>query len=79
MLSGEFQIVNPHLLKDLTEQGIWTEELKNEIIKNRGSIQDIEEIPDDIKKIYRTVWELKQKDLLEMAADRGFICYFVSS
>ncbi|MGH0164513.1 UNVERIFIED_CONTAM: hypothetical protein FKN15_047338 [Acipenser sinensis] len=71
VLSGEFQIVNPHLLKDLTEQGLWNEEMKNQIISQNGSIQAVSEIPDDIKELYKTVWEISQKTILKMAADRG--------
>uniref|UniRef100_H9G776 Ribonucleoside-diphosphate reductase n=1 Tax=Anolis carolinensis TaxID=28377 RepID=H9G776_ANOCA len=71
VLSGEFQIVNPHLLKDLTERGLWNEEMKNQIIACNGSIQTIPEIPDDLKLLYKTVWEISQKTVLKMAADRG--------
>ncbi|NXL38106.1 RIR1 reductase, partial [Glaucidium brasilianum] len=71
VLSGEFQIVNPHLLKDLTERGLWNEEMKNQIIAHNGSIQNIPEIPDDLKQLYKTVWEISQKTILRMAADRG--------
>lgn len=65
------QVVNHHLLLDLTERGIWNEELKNEIIAGHGSVQGIAEIPEDIKALYKTVWEIPQKAILEMAADRG--------
>ncbi|XP_069615690.1 ribonucleoside-diphosphate reductase large subunit [Ranitomeya imitator] len=71
VLSGEFQIVNPHLLKDLTERGLWNEEMKNQIISCNGSIQSIPEIPDDLKELYKTVWEISQKTVILMAADRG--------
>ncbi|KAF7236623.1 Ribonucleoside-diphosphate reductase large subunit [Varanus komodoensis] len=71
VLSGEFQIVNPHLLKDLTERGLWSEEMKNQIIGFNGSIQNIPEIPDDLKQLYKTVWEISQKTIIKMAADRG--------
>lgn len=71
VLSGEFQVVNHHLLKDLTERGLWSEELKLEIISNRGSIQNIETIPADLKELYKTVWEVSQKVVMDMAADRG--------
>merc|ERR1719309_203513 len=70
VLSGEFQVVNQHLLRDLTELGIWSEELKNEIIVSNGSIQNIDCIPENIKKLYKTVWEISQKDVLKQAADR---------
>lgn len=71
VLSGEFQIVNPHLLKDLTERGLWNEEMKNQIIACNGSIQSIPEIPEDLKQLYKTVWEISQKTVLKMAAERG--------
>merc|ERR1712096_599280 len=71
VLSGEFQIVNHHLLKDLTELGIWSDDIKNEIIANNGSIQSVDCIPDNIKKLYKTVWEISQKNVLKQAADRG--------
>ncbi|OWK17812.1 hypothetical protein Celaphus_00009176 [Cervus elaphus hippelaphus] len=71
VLSGEFQIVNPHLLKDLTERGLWNEEMKNQIIACNGSIQSVPEIPDDLKQLYKTVWEISQKTVLKMAAERG--------
>ncbi|BFZ15041.1 hypothetical protein BsWGS_18080 [Bradybaena similaris] len=71
VLSGEFQIVNQHLLKDLTDLGLWSEDLKTEIIAAGGSIQGVASIPDDLKALYKTVWEIKQKVILEMAADRG--------
>ncbi|MCK6601629.1 MAG: ribonucleoside-diphosphate reductase subunit alpha [Bacteroidetes bacterium] len=75
VLSGEFTVVNKHLMKDLVDLGIWNESLKNKIIAGNGSIQQIREIPDDLKALYKTVWEIKQKDLIDMAADRGaFIC-----
>merc|ERR1712038_124052 len=71
VLSGEFQVVNQHLLRDLTELDIWSEELKNEIISNNGSIQNIPSIPADIKALYKTVWEISQKVVIKQAADRG--------
>ncbi|XP_070553949.1 ribonucleoside-diphosphate reductase large subunit-like [Ptychodera flava] len=71
VLSGEFQVVNHHLLKDLTELGLWDDDMKNMLIANNGSIQDIEGIPEDIKMLYRTVWEISQKNIIIMAADRG--------
>uniref|UniRef100_A0A3Q1IMP5 Ribonucleoside-diphosphate reductase n=1 Tax=Anabas testudineus TaxID=64144 RepID=A0A3Q1IMP5_ANATE len=70
VLSGEFQIVNPHLLKDLTERGLWNDEMKNQLIAQNGSVQ-VKEIPDDLKQLYKTVWEISQKTVLKMAADRG--------
>jgi ribonucleoside-diphosphate reductase alpha chain len=75
VLSGEFIIVNKHLLKDLVSLGLWNNDMKNRIIAANGSIQKIEEIPADIKELYKTVWEIKQRNLIDMAADRGaFIC-----
>lgn len=75
VLSGEFIVVNKYLLKDLVSLGLWTNEIKNKIITNNGSIQDIDEIPQFIKDLYKTVWEIKQRTLIDMAADRGaFIC-----
>ena len=75
VLSGEFIIVNKHLLKDLVNLGLWNNDMKNRIIAANGSIQKIEEIPADIKELYKTVWEIKQRNLIDMAADRGaFIC-----
>ena len=71
VLSGEFQVVNQHLLKDLVELGIWTDDIKNEIISTNGSIQSISSIPDHIKKLYKTVWEISQKNVIRQAADRG--------
>ena len=75
VLSGEFVIVNKHLLKDLVKLGIWNDGLKNKIIAANGSVQNIKEIPDNIKALYKTVWEISQKVIINMAADRGaYIC-----
>merc|ERR1719509_556069 len=71
VLSGEFQVVNQHLLRDLTELDVWDDEMKNKLIAANGSIQGLEGIPDDIKSLYKTVWEISQKTVLKMAADRG--------
>merc|ERR1719189_2849136 len=71
VLSGEFQVVNQHLLRDLTELDIWSEDLKNEIISANDSVQNIPQIPKDIKALYKTVWEISQKTVLKQAADRG--------
>ena len=70
-LAGDFVIVNKHLLEDLYELGLWNNKMKNNIIEANGSIQNIEGIPYDIKNIYKTVWEMKQRDILNMAVDRG--------
>ncbi|MBC7936312.1 MAG: ribonucleoside-diphosphate reductase subunit alpha [Rhizobacter sp.] len=75
VLSGEFIIVNKHLLKDLVNLGLWTNNMKNKIIAANGSVQNIDEIPAEIKELYKTVWEIKQRNLIDMAADRGaYIC-----
>lgn len=75
VLSGEFIIVNKFLLKDLVALGLWNDEMKNRIIAANGSIQAIEEIPQEVREIYKTVWEIKQRTLIDMAADRGaYIC-----
>ena len=75
VLSGEFIIVNKHLLKDLVQLGLWNNNMKNKIIAANGSIQNIDEIPADIKELYKTVWEIKQRNIIDMAADRGaYIC-----
>jgi ribonucleoside-diphosphate reductase alpha chain len=75
VLSGEFIVVNKHLLMDLVRLGLWTNDMKNKIIASNGSVQNIPEIPQDIKELYKTVWEIKQRTIIDMAADRGaFIC-----
>jgi len=75
VLSGEFIIVNKHLLKDLVQLGLWNDAMKNKIIAANGSVQQINEIPDHIKALYKTVWEIKQRHLIDLAADRGvYIC-----
>jgi ribonucleotide reductase alpha subunit len=71
VLSGEFPVVNAHLLRDLVALGLWTPELKNKIIANGGSVQNIPNIPADLQALYKTVWEISQKTLINMAADRG--------
>lgn len=71
VLSGTYPVVNKYLLNDLVSLGLWNETMKNKIMAHNGSIQNIEEIPDNIKALYKTVWEIKQKDLIDMAADRG--------
>ena len=74
-MAGEFIIVNKRLMSNLIELGLWNEEMKNRIIENNGSIQEIMNIPNNLKNIYKTVWEIKQKTLIDMAADRGrYIC-----
>ena len=72
VLSGEFIIVNKHLLKDLVELGLWNEDMKQELMRSNGSIQDIKQIPDELKELYRTVWEMSMKDIIDMARHRGY-------
>ena len=75
VLSGEFVVVNKHLLKELVELGLWNDDMKNKIIFHNGSIQSIDEIPRTIKDIYKTVWEIRQRTIIDMAAERGaYIC-----
>lgn len=75
VLSGEFVVVNKHLLKDLVELNLWNDDMKNKIMTHNGSIQKIDDIPENIKEIYKTVWEIKQRTIIDMAADRGaYIC-----
>ncbi|WP_417443418.1 ribonucleoside-diphosphate reductase subunit alpha [Joostella sp.] len=72
VLSGEFIVVNKHLLEDLVDLGLWTEELKQELMRANGSIQHIETIPEDIRELYKTVWELSMKDIIDMSRHRGY-------
>ena len=72
VLSGEFIIVNKHLLKDLVDLGLWNEDMKQELMRSNGSIQDIKQIPDELKELYRTVWEMSMKDIIDMARHRGY-------
>ena len=75
VLAGEFTIVNQHLLRDLTSMGLWTPQIRNQIIADRGSVQNIKEIPQKLRDLYKTVWEISQKKLIDMAIDRAaFIC-----
>jgi ribonucleoside-diphosphate reductase alpha chain len=75
VLSGEFVIVNKHLLRDLVDRGLWNGNIKDQIITANGSIQNIAEIPADLKELYKTVWEIKMRNIIDMAADRGaYIC-----
>ena len=74
-LSGEYVVVNKHLLKDLIERGYWTQELKEMLIAANGSVQNIEGLPQEIKELYKTAYEIKQRAIIDMSADRGaFIC-----
>ncbi|KAI8670975.1 ribonucleotide-diphosphate reductase subunit rnr1 [Fusarium falciforme] len=71
VLAGEFQVVNPWLLKDLVDMGLWSDSMKNRIIAENGSIQNIPNIPAEVKALYKTVWEISQRQVVQMAADRG--------
>lgn len=74
-LSGEFVVVNKHLLMDLVKLGLWNDQMKNELISKNGSVQNIDAVPQNLKDLYKTAWEISQKTIIEMAADRGaFIC-----
>jgi len=72
VLSGEFIVVNKHLLEDLVKLGLWNENLKQELMRANGSIQHIDNIPEDIKELYKTVWELSMKDIIDMSRQRGY-------
>lgn len=75
VLSGEFIIVNKHLLKDLVKEGLWTKDMRQKLMASNGSVQSIPEIPAHIKELYKTAWEISQKAIIEQAADRGaYIC-----
>lgn len=75
VLSGEFAIVNKHLLNELVRLDLWNDDMKNRIMASNGSVQQIDEIPEEIREVFKTAWEIKQKSILDMAADRGaFIC-----
>lgn len=71
VLAGEFQVVNPWLLKDLAQLGLWNEEMKNRILAAHGSVQGIDELPDELKALYKTVWEIPQRVIVELSADRA--------
>ncbi|MFV8225488.1 ribonucleoside-diphosphate reductase subunit alpha [Christiangramia aquimixticola] len=72
VLSGEFIVVNKHLLEDLVSKNLWNEEVKNAIMRNNGSVQDIDVIPEDLKELYKTVWEMSMKDIIDMSRHRGY-------
>lgn len=75
VLAGEFTVVNKHLLRELTGLGVWTESVRNRIIADSGSVQNIPEIPQRVRDVYKTVWEIPQRVILDMAADRApYIC-----
>lgn len=71
VLSGEFIVVNKHLLEDLVKRGLWTEDLKQQLMRNNGSVQDLD-IPQDLKELYKTVWEMSMKDIIDMSRHRGY-------
>ena len=74
-LAGEFVVINQYLVRDLIKLGVWSIELKNEIIANNGSVQGLKKVPKELQELYKTVWEVKQKSVIDMSADRGpFIC-----
>ena len=72
VLSGEFIVVNKHLLEDLVKRGLWNEELKQEVMRHNGSVQNIDRIPQDLKDLYKTVWEMSMKDIIDMSRQRGY-------
>ncbi|MCM0665907.1 ribonucleoside-diphosphate reductase subunit alpha [Flavobacterium tyrosinilyticum] len=72
VLSGEFIVVNKHLLEDLVKLGLWNEDLKQEIMRHNGSVQNIDRIPQDLKDLYKTVWEMSMKDIIDMSRQRGY-------
>jgi len=75
VLSGEFIIVNKHLLKDLVKEGLWNKDMRTKLMISNGSVQNIPEIPGNLKELYKTAWEISQKSILDLAADRGaYIC-----
>jgi ribonucleoside-diphosphate reductase alpha chain len=75
VLSGEFIIVNKHLLKDLVKEGLWNKDMRSKLMASNGSVQNIVEIPTHLKELYKTAWEISQKAIIELAADRGaYIC-----
>ena len=72
VLSGEFIVVNKHLLEDLVERGLWNEDMKQELMRNNGSVKNIQGIPNDLKELYRTVWEMSMKDIIDMSRQRWY-------
>ena len=74
-IAGEFMVINKHLMKDLKDLSLWDEHIKEQLIQDKGSVQNIKKIPEKIKEKYKTVWEMSMKTIIEMAKDRGaFIC-----
>ena len=75
VLAGEFICVNPHLVQDLIDLGLWNSDIKNSLLGHNGSIQTIKNIPQHVKDLYKTIWEVSQKTLIELAIGRGpYIC-----
>ena len=72
VLSGEFIVVNKHLLEDLVNLGLWNEDLKQELMRANGSVQQLDNVPDDIKELYKTAWEMSMKDIIDMSRQRGY-------
>ena len=74
-LAGEFVVVNKHLVRKLTELGMWNKQVKDNIIRNGGSVQGLSDLPQDVRDMFKTVWEISQKVIIDMARDRGaFVC-----
>jgi len=71
VLSGEFVLMNMYMVNDLIQRGLWNEDLRLRLIAHNGSVQEFDEIPQDLKELYKTVWEIKQRSVIDMAADRG--------
>jgi ribonucleoside-diphosphate reductase alpha chain len=72
VLSGEFIVVNKHLLEDLVNLGLWNEDLKQELMRANGSVQQLDNVPEDIKELYKTAWEMSMKDIIDMSRQRGY-------
>ena len=69
--AGEVIMANPHLLQDLIDRGLWTPAVRNQLMRDGGSVSNIDTIPERLKELYKTVWEMKMKNIIDMAADRG--------
>lgn len=78
-MAGSFTLINEYLVADLAKLGLWNPSMKNAIVAAGGSVQSIAAIPEDIKALYKTVWEIKQRAIIDMAADRGARCFFFFS
>jgi ribonucleoside-diphosphate reductase alpha chain len=75
VMAGEFFVINKHLIRDLIERGLWGDAMREALIAAKGSVQGIDMVPGDLKELYKTVWEIKQKALVDLHADRGpFVC-----